>query len=402
MLLVIAPDQRQARVQLDYIRGVFQSSPLLAQLIANETADSIELKNGVTIEVRAASFRRLRGITALGVICTEAAFFYTDETSENADTAILNAVRPALATTRGPLIIITSPHGRRGEVYEIYRRHFGPDADPSILVLQGASRDFNPTLPQSIVDRALERDPAAARSEFLGEFRSDVEALLTREAIEAVSAPGILERPPLPGISHSAFVDPSGGSADSMTLAIAHSEGERAILDCVREARPPFSPEAVTQEFAQLLKTYRIHRVTGDYYGGLWPTERFRVHGITYQRSEKSASDIYREFLPKVNAGMVELLDHKRLLAQLTALERRVSRTGKDTISHPPQGHDDIANAVAGALVNVSTPQNTLTVRPLDSVFRIPDEPDDAYHDMMLRTGTLKGAALRWHLPRPT
>src|SRR4029450_12286297 len=36
---------------------------------------------------------------------------------------------------------------------------------------------------------------------------------------------------------------------------------------------------------------------------------------------------------------------------QLTALERRTSRGGRDSIDHAPGAHDDIANAVAGALV---------------------------------------------------
>jgi hypothetical protein len=45
------------------------------------------------------------------------------------------------------------------------------------------------------------------------------------------------------------------------------------------------------------------------------------------------------------------LLDHSRLAVQLCSLERSVGRSGKDTISHPPNGHDDVANAVAGALV---------------------------------------------------
>ena len=30
------------------------------------------------------------------------------------------------------------------------------------------------------------------------------------------------------------------------------------------------------------------------------------------------------------------------------ALERRTSRGGRDSIDHPPSGHDDIANAIAG------------------------------------------------------
>ena len=46
--------------------------------------------------------------------------------------------------------------------------HFG---DQAILVAQGTSRDFNPDLPQSVIDRALERDPAAASAEYLAQFR---------------------------------------------------------------------------------------------------------------------------------------------------------------------------------------------------------------------------------------
>jgi hypothetical protein len=54
--------------------------------------------------------------------------------------------------------------------------------------------------------------------------------------------------------------------------------------------------------------------------------------------------------LPLLNSGRVELLDHKRLVAQLCGLERRTSRAGRDSIDHVPGGHDDIANGVAGAV----------------------------------------------------
>jgi hypothetical protein len=36
--------------------------------------------------------------------------------------------------------------------------------------------------------------------------------------------------------------------------------------------------------------------------------------------------------------------------AQLLARERRTSRAGKDSISHPPRGHDDPINNLAGGL----------------------------------------------------
>jgi hypothetical protein len=136
-----------------------------------------------------------------------------------------------------------------------------------------------------------------------------------------------------------------------MTLAVAHREDERVVLDLVRERRPPFSPEDVVKEFTETLRRYAITSVHGDRYGGEWPRERFDAHGITYEVAELPKSELYRELLPLLNSGQVELLDHQRLLAQLLRLERRTARGGRDSIDHAPGGHDDVANAVAGALV---------------------------------------------------
>jgi len=291
LVLCIGPDQRQAQITRDYIEGVFDASKILSRLIVNRTADTIELSNDITIEVRAASFRRLRGVTCVAVIATEASFFQTEESS-NADVEILNAVRPALATTGGPLIIITTPYARRGEVWNIYRRHFGPDGDPLVLVAQGTSREFNPTLPENVVARAMERDPAAASAEYLAHFRVDIESFISREVVEAAIQPDRFELPPVGGRSYLAFVDPSGGSADSMTLAIAHREKDRGVLDALRERKPPFSPDDVVQEFAGLLKSYGLLRVRGDRYGGEWPSDAFRKLGITYEASERTKSQI--------------------------------------------------------------------------------------------------------------
>ena len=155
--------------------------------------------------------------------------------------------------------------------------------------------------------------------------------------------------------SYAAFCDPSGGSSDSMTLAIAHRDADnRGVLDALREVKPPFSPEAVVAEFAQLLQAYDLREVEGDRYGGEWPAERFRAHGIEYRPAERSKSDIYRDFLPILNSRRAELLDHAKLANQICQLERRTARGGRDSIDHPPGAHDDLANAAAGALVRVA------------------------------------------------
>src|SRR5689334_24787753 len=121
-----------------------------------------------------------------------------------------------------------------------------------------------------------------------------------------------------------------------MTLAVAHKDGDAAVLDLIGELRPPFSPEGVVSEFADVLKSYGMTAVKGDRNAGEWPREQFRKHGI--RRSQE-------HHLPKpsalLNRGRVELLGSRRLLAQLVGLERRVSRAGRDSIDHAPGSHDD-------------------------------------------------------------
>ena len=63
---------------------------------------------------------------------------------------------------------------------------------------------------------------------------------------------------------------------------------------------------------------------------------------------------LYLNFLPLLNSGKVRLLGDKRLVSQLVGLERRTTRGGRDAIDHARGGHDDVANAVAGALLSAT------------------------------------------------
>jgi hypothetical protein len=348
LVIVVAPDQRQAHIVLDYCTAVFEQSPLLKQLIKNRTSDTLELTNGLGIEVRAANFRRLRGHTFVAAVAEEVAFLFADESSANPDSEILAALRPGLATTNGLLAMISSPYAKRGELYEAHKRHYGPAGDKLILVAQGTSRDFNPSLPQSVVDRALERDHAAASAEYLAQFRSDIEGFVSREQVEACVERGLCERAPVDGTRYFSFTDPSGGSADSMACAIGHLDGDMLVVDALREIKARFDPESAVEEFAQLLALYKIDATTGDRYSAQWCSQAFEKRGIKYEGAEQNKSQLYLEMLPRINAKTIRLLDHPRALNQICLLERRTSRGGQDSIDHPPNTHDDVANAIAG------------------------------------------------------
>lgn len=346
-VMVIAGDQRQARTLMRYVRGFFEN-PMLRKMVVRETEMGLELSNRSAIEIGTASFRGVRGYTLAAAVCDEIAFWMSDGASP--DEEIIGALRPALATLGGKLLAISSPYAKRGALWNAYRRHFGQQS--RILVAQAASRTMNPKLPQRVVDDAVDLDPARAAAEYLAQFRSDLEAFLGIEAITEAQRPDPLELPPLEGGKHVAFADPSGGGADAFTLAIAHKEGERAIVDLVRGRRG--NPAAIVADYAQVLRSYGVSRVTGDRYAGAWVATEFQRHGITYEVSEKDRSAIYTDFLSAMNAGRVELPPCQVTARELAGLERRTTRSGKDIIDHALGGHDDHANAAAGAVALIA------------------------------------------------
>jgi hypothetical protein len=255
VLLCLAQSQKIAKQILDYTEAIFAGSPILSQLIIGRTADTIKLKHNIKIEVRSASMSNLRGPTYLAVLLDELAFFYTEETNANPDAEILAAVTPGLLTTRGMTVLASSPYRRKGILWDRYHKYFGQNV-ASVLCAQGTTRDFNPTIPQEEIDRLVEDDPAKNSAEYLAQFRTDLESLVAREIVEQCVMYGTYELPPDSKKSYFAFIDPSSGSgSDSMTLAIAHMEynKETVTIDAMREARPPFSPEAVTKEFCELM-----------------------------------------------------------------------------------------------------------------------------------------------------
>ena len=266
--MVLAADRRQARVVLGYMVALIDSVPMLSALVERRTAEGLHLTNGVSIEAHTANFRAVRGYTVVGAICDEISF-WRNEDAANPDAEILNALRPAMATVPGAILVcISSPYARRGELWKAYREHYGQDRD--VLVIQADTRTMNPTIPKIVIDRAYAEDGAVAGAEYGAQFRTDVESFVSREAIDAAVVPGRLELPPVATTPYWAFVDPSGGIGDPMTVAVGHREDDRAVLDVVREVPPPFSPEAVVDQFTELLGRYQVTTVRGDRYGGEW------------------------------------------------------------------------------------------------------------------------------------
>lgn len=347
---VLAADRDQAKIILRYIKAFFKL-PMLARLVERNSQYGLDLSNSVAIEVTTASFRSVRGRSCVAALADEIA--YWQDEGANPDAEVIKAIRPSMATIPNAMLLLaSSPYARRGVLWDMHRQHHGKD-DPRVLSWQAATDVMNPSIdPQYLADQ-YERDPVSASAEYGAQFRTDVEAFINAEAVDAVTSDE-RERPYIAGKRYHAFCDAAGGSGkDSWTLAVGHVEDRIPTLDVIREWKPPFSPKAVIEECCDLLKQYSIRKLTADRYAAEFVVEGFREHQVTLEHSPKPKSQIYSEFLPLLNSKTCDLLENVRLRTQLVGLERRTSRSGKDSIDHAPGGHDDVANAVAGVLTSM-------------------------------------------------
>jgi hypothetical protein len=350
LVAVISPTKKQSSIVAGYLRSVFDT-PILRKEVVSETAQGFLLRNGVQVAILSGDWRTVRGFTLLAAVVDEVCFLGLDaETKVRNDAELIQAIQPALATCRGRLVAISSPYAKKGWAYKRWQANHGNPRGKT-LVWQAPSRVMNSTLPQSIIDAAMAEDRAAALSEFYAQWRDDVGAFISREMIETLVVKGRTQLMPVAGKRYQAFVDVSGGRSDSSALAIAHrNDHGKVVIDVARCWKAPHDPQWVVEQMSHILREYDVKQVVGDNYSGEWVAQAFQNRRIRYSKSDLPKSQLYLEALPVLCSDGVVLLDSEQLLNEFAGLERRTRSGGKDSVDHGPGLHDDLANAVAGAM----------------------------------------------------
>jgi hypothetical protein len=363
MVLTLSASKAQADTVHGYAEAFVMDSPLMRQRVRDVTTEQIRLDGDIVIGTHVNSYRTIRGRTLLACVFDEAAF-WRDESSANPDAAVYTAVLPMLLRTGGMLIGISTPYRRVGLLHQKHRDCFGKD-DPHVLVVQGATAVFNPTVDLAAIEAARRSDPHGAVSEWDAEFRSDLSAFLDDASIDAAVDHGRpRELPPREGVVYHAFTDATGGGPDAFTLCVGHLEGERFVCDVMRGSRAK-DVNATAVEYARVAREYGCRSITGDAYAKGWVSGAFLAAGLEYRRSARVRSDLYLDGLPMFLRGLVSIPDHHELVRELRLLERRAARSGKDAVDHGVGGHDDHANALFGALAVAAKPPEVKFVAPI-------------------------------------
>lgn len=103
--------------------------------------------------------------------------------------------------------------------------------------------------------------------------------------------------------------------------------------------------------------------------------------------AQQTKGESFRDLLPLLNSGRIVLPRNDRLQGQIVGLERRTSAVGRDTISHPDRGHDDVANAVAGAAALSKFGGYDTSMR-----WVLGDDDDGGWQRVRLQTSSTAGA----------
>ena len=168
---------------------------------------------------------------------------------------------------------------------------------------------------------------------------------------KAVNPDRPLEIPVSSDKQYKAFVDCAGGGGrDSYSVAIGHVEDEKAIIDVVRSRRPKFNPDEVTEQYADLVRQYGISEVFGDKFSGDWASNSWDKHGVGYEKSPKTKSELYLEAESPFNTERINIPAKELAVMQLKNLIRKTRSGGKDSVDTDSGQPEDEANVIAGVI----------------------------------------------------
>lgn len=354
---LVATDQRGTRIAFSYIKDYLTNSSLLGSMVEEVLSLEIQLTNRVSILCFPCTLRSLRGWSIPAAVMDEVGFFRLEGQADS-DTEIQASIRRGMVSfpsTR--LVKVSTPYMKSGLLHDDFKNYFGKDSE-DVLVWRAPSTLMNPSLVQQRLERERRLDPQRFEREYMAEFAEDLESFLPTAWIDAAVVEGRHELPPMPGMNYVAACDPSGGGADSFTLAIVHTEGDEPNPKIIQDVSKGWRRsrgqtvdlEGVVAEIAATLKGYGVHEVLGDRYAGQWVRQAFEREGISYREAEEK-SRYYIELEPLFAQGRIEILDHPQLARELRLLEKRPRPGGKTIVDHPSGGHDDRANSLALAVM---------------------------------------------------
>lgn len=367
----IAPKEDVAiNIVLQYIIALAEESPMYEFFDGEPRRDQLRFCNyteeGTKVRVHAkaqgSSSKAGRGYAIFRLIMDEVSSFM-DSRGNMGGMSCLNAYMPRLSVfgDDGRLVGITTPRGRSGAAWEMFRtgKPFRVLQDvtthnkhPFRAVFQYATWELNP-LPQYAKDsrfmkKERVRDPWMFDREYGGLFADVVSAFLDKDQIEScITAPALPHREKTK--SYVITGDP-GFTHDSYAMSMGHyTEDDNVIVDLTMNWEPPLRLDHIEDYYSELCKRYNVDDIVLDQHLSMSTINRLQGRGLPVRGLPFSTyTDIrlYQNLLEMVNMNTIQFQNNLKMLQQLKHLQRIV-RGDRYKVEASPGFHDDIADTVA-------------------------------------------------------
>lgn len=399
---IVSRTIKQSTQVFRYARQMVERNEELSALLECEPTESNnaggELKfiNGASLSCFAAIKASARGFTVLGAVFDEFAWLNPDEDSANQDEEVVTAVRYGAAPPEGApprrMLVISSPAAKRGLVWDLWSQHYGrPDAP--VLVVQGNTKAFNPSISEKWLAAEQKRDPKAYLREIEAQFADAISAWIDRAAVEQATLNRTAD--PLHSVNDTYFAAVDiGFKRDRSVLVIAHVEkvpfehlreqeavivraddltGQsvpmrrtwepklRFVVDGVWVWTPtpdaPLDAPKLVAAIADIVFPYGIREIHADQYSIVPLQGEFKRHQITLTEltwSSQSKLEAFNSLRESFYDSRVSLPNMPIIVEELTQLQEKISGNVV-RFAAPGKQHDDVAHAIAACHLHAMT-----------------------------------------------
>lgn len=354
-----------AKAVMSHVTQNVLARPILKELLIGEpNSERIVLRHpsGHPIEVVPLPLDRAGGAAVstflAGIICDEEPrMIGEDDGVKNWDhlrSAALGRILPG-----GQMLGIGSPWAALGPVYDLFTENFGKRQSRDLVVLRATGPMLNPVwwTPKRCAD-LQRRDPTAYRTDVLGEFADPESGLFSSEEIGRATRESLVLSA-RDDVRYFAAIDAAFRGND-FTLAVAHAEGPRTVVDGVWSwsgtRADPLVPSYVLGEIAKITKPYRVTVLHGDSYQADTLRDLARGHGLELVEQSMAADhNVARYMHLKTlfqSERAIEIPNEPVLVADLRAIRKRIVSNGiRIVLPHTSDGrHCDLAASLVLAV----------------------------------------------------
>jgi hypothetical protein len=358
---IVAPSVDNATATFRILRGIIEGSRVLAAMVVGEpTTDTIVLRrpDGREVEIVVVAAHRggmtLRSRWLAGATLDEVALFgiETAGAAVNAEEILRAAETRVLPRTQ--VRIVSSPMGRQGLLYDLYRQHFGEPG--RVLVVHAPTRALNPSFPEAAIEAVRARDPDAAAREHDARWIDGVTSFISGENADACVRSRPVVRPLVGGAVYSAAMD-AGTRGNAWTLVLARMVKERIEITLAHQwqgsKESPLSPAATLREIASMLRPYHVRDVACDGHAFDANADLAKQCGLRLvQRSTSDRDGGYDALQSFITSRQIDLPPVPLLIQDLKSIQKILTPTGyRISLPLTPDGrHADFAPATALAV----------------------------------------------------